>query len=99
MRLEQARAQGTIGTNRACSHETAEAVLADLPALAHRTLAVEYPLRGARLTHHFGKYIDFQDWARINAAEMARGAKLGKPREKFVSLVHLYAAARKELPC
>jgi ferredoxin--NADP+ reductase len=91
--------QGTIGTNRACSYETAEAVLADLPALVHRTLAAEHPLRGARPAQYVGKYLDFQDWARINAAEVARGAALGKPREKFVSLEHLYAAAREELPC
>ncbi|MGN8084195.1 FAD-dependent oxidoreductase [Variovorax sp. 22077] len=92
--------QGTIGTNRACSHETAAAVLADLPALAHRTLAAEHPLLGIiGPTHPAGKYIDFQDWVRINAAEVARGARIGKPREKFVSLEHLYAAAREELPC
>jgi len=91
--------QGTIGTNRACSYETAEAVLADLPALARRTLAAEHPLRGARPAQYVGKYLDFQDWARINAAEVAHGAAIGKPREKFVSLEHLYAAAREELPC
>lgn len=91
--------QGTIGTNRACSYETAEAVLADLPALAHRALAAEISLRGIGSTHHAGRYFDFQDWSRINAAEIERGAKLGKPREKFVSLEHLYAAAREELPC
>lgn len=91
--------QGTIGTNRACSYETAEAVLADLPDLAHRTLAAEHPLRSVRPTQYVGKYLDFQDWARINAAEVARGATLGKPREKFVSLEHLYAASREELPC
>jgi len=91
--------QGTIGTNRACSYETAEAVLADLPALAHRTLAAELPLRGIRPTDYAGRYFDFQDWSRINAAEIERGAKLGKPREKFVSLEHLYAAASEELPC
>ena len=53
--------QGTIGTNRACSYGMAEAVLADLPALAHRTLAAEQPLRGIGPAQYVGKYLGFQD--------------------------------------
>ncbi len=91
--------QGTIGTNRACSYESAEAVLADLPVLARRTLAAAHHSLASRPAQYLGKYLDFQDWARIDKAEVARGAAVGKPREKFVSLEHLYAAAREELPC
>ncbi|CAN7723586.1 FAD-dependent oxidoreductase [Variovorax sp. LjRoot290] len=91
--------QGTIGTNRACSYETAQAVLADLPALAHRALTAGHQLHAGRPAQYLGKYLDFRDWARIDKAEVARGAAIGKPREKFVSLEHLYAAAREEHPC
>jgi ferredoxin--NADP+ reductase len=37
--------------------------------------------------------VSYADWAAIDAAEKHRGALLGKPREKFVSVAELLAAA------
>lgn len=75
---------GIIGTNKPDSVETVEALRADMAetppceapdtSLVHELLAS----RGVRV-------VSFADWQRIDAAETARGAQAGKPREKFVS--------------
>jgi len=82
---------GTIGTNRACGSATAQTVLADLAARAPRRSrhpdALLAQLRG-RVSH----IVSYPDWVTIDAAEKRRGALLGKPREKFVSVPELLAA-------
>jgi len=83
--------QGTIGTNRACSVETVEHVLADLPQLGDPPLHPDSLLgrSASRMPH----YVDYQGWERIDAQEVARGVAKGKPREKLVSLEEMFAAA------
>ena len=82
---------GTIGTNRGCGIATAEAVLADLPALAGRRSGNPDALL-ARLRKRVARIVSFGDWTIIDAAERHRGALLGKPREKFVSVPEMLAA-------
>lgn len=91
--------QGTIGTNRACALDTVEKVLADLnalpspyPAAADSVLSLIWERQGLRL--------DFDAWRAIDMAEVARGRTLGKPREKFVSVEAMIAAAKaKDIAC
>jgi ferredoxin--NADP+ reductase len=83
---------GTIGTNRACGLATAQAVLADLPAHALRRSGNPDALL-AQLRRRVARVVSYADWAAIDAAEKRRGALLGKPREKFVSVAELLAAA------
>jgi ferredoxin--NADP+ reductase len=82
---------GTIGTNRGCGMATAEAVLADLPARAGRRSGDPDALL-ARLRPRVARMVSYHDWAAIDAAEKRRGALLGKPREKFVSVADMLAA-------
>lgn len=82
---------GVIGVNRACSLETVETMLSDLgdaPSRAPGRAALRTLLaaRGARP-------VDFASWSRIDAAEVAAGAAVGKPREKFTSVDEMLAAA------
>ena len=84
--------RGTIGTNRACGVETAEAVLADLATLPAPSGDGEALLRRLALTR--GQPLDYAAWRRIDAAERSRGLAAGKPREKFVTLGEMLAAAR-----
>jgi ferredoxin--NADP+ reductase len=73
---------GIIGTNKPDSFETVKHVLADAPALP----ACEEPSRdavSALLTSRGVRVVSYADWQRIDAAEAARGAAAGKPREKF----------------
>ncbi|MUO80878.1 pyridine nucleotide-disulfide oxidoreductase [Agrobacterium vitis] len=91
--------QGTIGTNRACAIDTVEKVLADLdslplpdPAAADSFVSSIWDRQGLRL--------DFDAWRAIDTAEVARGRSLGKPREKFVSVEAMIAAAGgKDIAC
>jgi ferredoxin--NADP+ reductase len=82
---------GTIGTNRGCGMATAEAVLADLPAWAGQRSSNPDALL-ARLRTRVPRIVSFDDWMTIDAAEKHRGALLGKPREKFVSVPDMLAA-------
>lgn len=73
---------GIIGTNRADSVASVKALLADLPAVATEPkpgsagIAPLLATRGVRP-------VSFDDWRKIDAAEVARGQPKGKPREKF----------------
>ena len=73
---------GIIGTNRACAVETVTALLADRAALQAEAREGRAGLE--RLLDERGaRAVDYDDWRRIDAAEIARGAPQGKPREKF----------------
>lgn len=73
---------GIIGTNREDSVFTVNALLADLPQLdAHIRTGVEG--LQAHLAESGIRVVSYADWQRIDAAEIARGAAEGKPREKF----------------
>jgi ferredoxin--NADP+ reductase len=73
---------GIIGTNRADSVATVNALLEDLPSLG---TAVKPGADG--LDDHFKKrgvrVVSYADWQKIDAAEIQRGEPVGKPREKF----------------
>lgn len=38
--------------------------------------------------------VSFEDWLRIDAAEVAHGKALGKPREKLVDVAEMLALCR-----
>ncbi|MDF0518250.1 FAD-dependent oxidoreductase [Bradyrhizobium yuanmingense] len=81
---------GTIGTNRGCGIATAEAVLADIAQRRPRSDTPEALL--ARLNGRVARIVSYPDWGMIDAAEKRRGAALGKPREKFVTIPDMLAA-------
>lgn len=83
--------RGTIGTNRACGVETAAAVMADLAGLPEPIADADAFV--ARLAWRNGRMVDYAAWRRIDVAEIARGQTSGKPREKFVTLIEMLAAA------
>ena len=72
---------GTIGTNRPDGFAIAERIAVDVPTASGRAggagLDALLASRGVRV-------VTFTDWQRIDAAEVAR-ARIGAPREKFVS--------------
>jgi ferredoxin/flavodoxin---NADP+ reductase len=87
--------QGTIGTNRGCSVETVANVLADLERLDEPPRHPD-SLFGGRTNP---RYVDYSAWGRIDAQEVARGRPNGKPREKFIALDEMFAAASGGLAC
>ncbi|HEX5131642.1 MAG TPA: NADP oxidoreductase [Candidatus Krumholzibacteria bacterium] len=74
---------GIIGTNKPDSFETVKHLIADAPELP----SCEEPSRAALqalLKSRNVHVVTYDDWKRIDAAEVARGGASGKPREKFV---------------
>ncbi|WP_309546705.1 FAD-dependent oxidoreductase [Rhizobium rhizogenes] len=91
--------QGTIGTNRACALDTVEKVLADLGSLPSPSSAAADSLLSS-IWQRQGLRLDFEAWRAIDMAEVARGRVFGKPREKFVSVEAMIAAAKgKDIAC
>ena len=81
---------GIIGTNKPDSQATVEVLLEDVPSLSPcaepnsdsvRKLLAE---RGVRV-------VSFADWQKIDAAEIAAGERVGKPREKLTTIAEMLA--------
>ncbi|MGV8873855.1 MAG: FAD-dependent oxidoreductase [Rhodococcus sp. (in: high G+C Gram-positive bacteria)] len=86
-------ATGVIGTNRYCSQETVEALLADfadghLPSPKHAVAELDSMLaaRGIRPT-------DLRGWHRIDTEEQRRGQAASRPRSKIVRRSELTTTA------
>lgn len=76
---------GIIGTNKPDSHETADQLLADGGLL--EPCAIRNPEAIVALLQEKGlRYVTLADWHDIDAAEQARGAVVGKPRERFTRI-------------
>ncbi len=83
---------GVIGTNKPDANETVKHLLADSPALA----PAPEPSREAvleLLAARDVRVVSYAQWRAIDAAEVARGAVAGKPREKFVDVDEMLSAA------
>lgn len=81
---------GIIGTNKPDSDETVHSLLKDLPHL----IPAEIPNTQAVidfLKQKGVRVVNFQDWKKIDAAEIARGKAIGKPREKFATVAEMLA--------
>lgn len=84
---------GIIGTNKADSEETVHHLLADIAQLT----PCEFPQRASLeefLKKKSIRYINYQDWQKINSVEIERGKPLGKPREKFTSTAEMLACLK-----
>jgi ferredoxin--NADP+ reductase len=75
---------GVIGTNKPCSVESVESILADLDTLPPCAVPDSGGLI-ALLNGRGVRVVTFPDWRRIDLAEVERGKDRGKPREKFLS--------------
>jgi len=75
-------ATGVVGTNRADSAATIDAVLTALPALLSQ-MRPGRPALLSLLRRRCVSFVDFGRWLHIDAIEVARARSCGKPREKF----------------
>jgi ferredoxin--NADP+ reductase len=76
---------GIIGTNRADSLETVGALLEDLSKTTP-THALGLSAILPMIERRSGRVVSLSDWRAIDGAEIERGSKVGKPREKFTRL-------------
>jgi ferredoxin--NADP+ reductase len=84
-------ATGIIGTNRADSIETVEALLADKPRLLAKQRPGA-PALVAKIRAAGRREVTFDDWKRIDRVEVAAGRPRGKPREKMTTIDEMLAA-------
>jgi ferredoxin--NADP+ reductase len=84
---------GFIGTNKSCSFQTVQALVADFNAgKLTEPLATAAVL--ANLVHdRRPEAVDSAGWRAIDAAEVARGGHDGRPRTKFTDIAEMLAAA------
>ncbi len=75
---------GLIGTNRADAKATVDVMLADVPDLD--------PADSAPIAALDALAVTWEDWGRIDAAEVERGSRSGKLREKFVQIPAMLTA-------
>ena len=82
---------GVIGTNRACAVETVEALLEDIGQLGTDRPGREglYKI----LDSNDVRYINYTQWEKIDAAEVAAGEPKGKPREKLTRQTEMLEVA------
>ena len=83
---------GFIGTNKSCSIQTVQAVVADFNA-GKLTDPAAKPAALTKLVHaRQPDAVDSAGWRAIDAAEIARGADDGRPRNKFTDVAEMLAA-------
>lgn len=81
---------GIIGTNRADSVETVQNLLADLSKIYDRDKQGGEALRQL-LEARAVRFLNYQNWQIIDAAEIERGKENEKPREKFTTVQEMFA--------
>ena len=87
-------ASGTIGSNRGDSVATVQAILedfqiADMAKPTSDILLEALKNRGCQI-------VSYSDWEKINTQEVARGALVGKPREKFTTVSDMLGAVQQQ---
>ena len=82
---------GIIGTNKPDSVETVRNLLSVIGDLCPCPVPDDNVLKGV-LKERGVDVIDYKVWQLIDAAEVAKGKALGKPREKFIERGTMLAA-------
>jgi ferredoxin--NADP+ reductase len=85
---------GLVGTNRADSVLTVQAMLADLKdgKLAERAVDASLEATPKFLSAKGVKAVSFAQWKELDKLELANGAKAGKIREKFTRVEEMLSA-------
>jgi ferredoxin--NADP+ reductase len=87
---------GVIGNNKACSVETVNALLEDAAAGSLPQPGAPDPAAfDALIRSRRPACVSFDDWRRLDAIEVERGAPHGRPRAKFTSVGEMLAAIGK----
>lgn len=84
---------GFIGTNKSCSWQTVQALVADFNAGKLTDPAGRLSALDQLVAARQPDVIDAGGWRAIDAAEVARGSRDGRPRNKFTDVGDMLAAA------
>ena len=84
---------GVVGTNKKDAEETVAFMLEDVPNLRRANVAHPSPKVVAEILKERGvEFVSFDEWQKINAIEIERGQKDGRPRNKFNTVEDMRAA-------
>jgi len=85
---------GVIGTNKPDSQSTIAQILEDLPTLTPCEVpdkdAIENELKARNI-----RPVSYEDWKKIDEAEVSLGKDIGKPREKFTRISEMLDILKK----
>jgi ferredoxin--NADP+ reductase len=84
---------GFIGTNKSCSFQTVQALVADFNSGALTDPAAGTTALAELVAERQPDAVDSAGWRAIDAAEVARGSADGRPRRKFTNIADMLAAA------
>ncbi|KQH76511.1 ferredoxin [Mycobacterium gordonae] len=84
---------GFIGTNKSCSLQTVQALVADFNAGKLTDPAAGPSVLTGLVAARQPDVVDSAGWRAIDAAEVARGSAHGRPRSKFTDVADMLAAA------
>jgi ferredoxin--NADP+ reductase len=84
---------GFIGTNKSCSFQTVQALVADFNDGKLTDPAAKPDALAALVHARQPNAVDAAGWRAIDAAEIARGSGDGRPRTKFTDVADMLAAA------
>ncbi len=86
-------AVGVIGTNKPDAAATVRLMMEDVPGIAPASDEEAAPEAIVRLLEDRGvRYVTWQDWKIIDAAEVAAGKAQGRPRVKFATVEAMFQA-------
>jgi ferredoxin--NADP+ reductase len=87
---------GVIGTNKKDGQETVDHIFEDLEAgkIPESPMAGDREATEALLNERKPDHVTFEGWQAIDAAEVARGEPLGRPRVKFVDVGEMVEASK-----
>ncbi|MDD4867222.1 MAG: FAD-dependent oxidoreductase [Mycobacterium sp.] len=89
---------GFIGTNKSCSLQTVQALVADFNAGKLRDPTGKPKALVKLVRARRPEVVDSRGWWAIDAAEIARGGRDGRPRNKFTDIADMLAAAAASPP-
>jgi ferredoxin/flavodoxin---NADP+ reductase len=84
---------GFIGTNKSCSFQTVQALVADFNDGKLTDPAAKPDALAALVHARQPNAVDAAGWRAIDAAEIERGSGDGRPRNKFTNVADMLAAA------
>jgi ferredoxin--NADP+ reductase len=89
---------GFIGTNKSCSFQTVQALVADFNGGKLAEPAAQPEALAKLLQARQPDAVDSAGWRAIDAAEITRGRHDGRPRNKFTDVAEMLAAAATAQP-
>lgn len=86
---------GFIGTNKSCAMQTVSTLVDDFNAGALAAPAARPAALAKLVRERQPEVVDADGWRAIDAAEVARGEAVGRPRVKFTAIEEMLAVARR----